>query len=248
MAAARYHLYYWPGIQGRGEFVRLALEDGGAKYVDVARLPRAEGGGAEAVARVLGGALGGARPFAPPVLQVGKLVVAQTANILAFLGPRLGLVGEAEAERLETAQHQLTLADLVSEVHDTHHPIAPGLYYEDQKPEAKRRSQVFVKQRLPKFVRYFEEVLAANAKKKRGRTWLVGDGCSYADLSLFQVLEGLAYAFPRAFDRLSAKVPRLMTLHGQVAARPRLAAYLASPRRLDFDEHGIFRRYPELDG
>lgn len=244
-ARARYALYYWPTIQGRGEFVRLALEDAGAPYVDVARLPKKEGGGFEAIAAVLRGELGGARPFAPPVLKAGRIVVAQTAAILHFLGPRLGLAPEDEALRLELHQHQLTVADVVAEVHDTHHPVGSGLYYEDQKKEAKRRAASFLAQRMPKFLGYFEAVLAAN-KKSRGR-WLVGRDCTTVDLSLFQVLEGLAYAFPNAFDHYAAKIPRLMELHMRVAARPRIAAYLASERRIPFNEDGIFRRYPELD-
>lgn len=241
-----YELYYWPGIQGRGELVRLALEEAGAPYVDVARLPKTKGGGVEAIFAALRGELGGALPFAPPVLRAGDVVVAQTAAILLFLGPRLGLVPKDEAQRLEIHQHQLTLTDLVAEVHDTHHPLATSLYYEDQKAAAKKRAASFRKERMTKFLRYFERVLEAN-KASRHR-WLVGKERSYLDLSMFQVLEGLAYAFPKAFEKLAPELPRLMELHLRVASLPRISAYLASERRLAFNEQGIFRRYKELDG
>jgi glutathione S-transferase len=245
MSRTKYELYYWPSIQGRGELVRLALEESGARYVDVARLPANEGGGVPAIMRVLGGELGGARPFAPPVLRAGKLVIAQTANILAFVGARHGLLPSDEALALEVQQHQLTVADFLGEAHDVHHPIAVSLYYEDQKPEAKRRAAAFRKERIPKFLRYFEAVLRAN-RKSRGR-WLVGKDLTYVDLSMFQVLEGVRYAFPKSFGRLAGEVSGLVELGDRVRARPRIAAYLASPRRLPFNEHDLFRHYKELD-
>jgi glutathione S-transferase len=241
----RYELYYWPGIQGRGELVRLTLEEGGADWVDVARLPKAKGGGVDAIFRALRGDLGAPLPFAPPILKAGKLVIAQTSNILAFLGPRLGLVPKDEASRLAALQHQLTIADLVVEAHDTHHPIASSLYYEDQKRESKARAKIFRAERIPKFLGYFESVLEGNRRGK-GK-FSVGAAMSYVDLSLFQVLEGLAYAFPKAFARHTKKTPRLLALREAVRERPRIAAYLASPRRIPFNEQGIFRRYPELD-
>jgi glutathione S-transferase len=234
-------LYYWPGIQGRGEFVRLALEEAGACWVDVARTK----GGMAAMTRFLDGRVPGALPFAPPFVRVGRIVVSQTANILAFLGPRLGLVPADGALRAETAQIQLTIADLVAEVHDTHHPIDVGLYYEDQKPPALRRARAFVESRMPKYLGWLEQVLARNAPS-RGR-WLVGRERTYADLSAFQVVEGLRYAFPNAMAGLERKLPRLVALRDRVAERPRLAAYLASDRRVPFNEEGIFRHYPELD-
>ena len=241
-----YELYYWPGIQGRGEFIRLALEEGGAAYVDVARLPKSKGGGAEAIFAALRGDLGGPLPFAPPILRAGDVVVAQTAAILQFLGPRLGLVPKNEAQRLEIHQHQLTITDVLAEVHDTHHPIGSSLYYEDQKPAAKKRSALFRKERMTKFLRFFERVLERNVASRH--RWLVGKERSYLDLSMFQVLEGLAYAFPKAFEKLAPELPRLMELHLRVASLPRISEYLASDRRIAFNEQGIFRRYKELDG
>jgi len=215
----RYELHYWPGIQGRGEFVRLALEDAGAKYRDVWR---------ESDRMSLH-----RQAFAPPYLKAGRLVIPQTANILLFLGPRLGLAPKSEAARLRLHGQQLTIADWLAEVHDTHHPIAPGLYYEDQKREARRRSRIFLRQRLPKFLSYFERE--------------VDTKFSYVHLSLFQMIDGLRYAFPRAMARTERRFPRLVRLHQQVAARPRLAKYLASDRRIPFNQQGIFRHYPELD-
>jgi glutathione S-transferase len=234
-------LYYWPVIQGRGEFVRLLLEEAGADYVDVARRPR----GMAAMMRFLEGKAPAALPFAAPFVKAGDAVVSQTANVLAFLAPRFRLVPEDAALRAEANQIQLTIADLVGEAHDTHHPIAGGLYYEDQKREARRRARDFVKERLPKYLGWLEDVLARNAKS--GERWLVGRDLTYVDLSAFQVVEGLRYAFPNAMARLAPKIPRLLALRDRVAARPRIAAYLASKRRLPFNRQGLFRRYPELD-
>lgn len=241
----RYELYYWPSIQGRGEFVRLALEAAAADYVDVARMPERDGMGVPAMMRLMEDAPGGQAPFAPPFLKAGKQVIAQTANILLFLGPRLGLAPNADASRLWAHQLQLTIADLVTEVHDSHHPISGGLYYHEQKREAKRRAADFRAKRLPKFLGYFERVLGCNP---RGDRYMIGGALSYVDLSMFQVIAGLSYAFPRAMARLKSGYPRLMALHQRVIERPRIAAYLASGRRLPFSTEGVFRHYPELDG
>ena len=242
MSEPEYALYYWPGIQGRGEFVRLALEEAGADYVDVARLSRSKGGGEEAILRVLRGELGPRPPFAPPVLRAGKVVVAQTALILHFLGPRLGLVPRDAGARLWAHQLQLTITDLVAETHDTHHPIAGSLYYEDQRPEARRRARYFTAERIPRFLGYFERVL-----RDSGGRYALGRRLSYFDLSLFQVMEGLRYAFPRTMESLAPRSRRLAALADSVRERPRIAAYLDSPRRLPFSTEGIFRHYPELD-
>jgi glutathione S-transferase len=234
----RYELYYWPEIQGRGEFVRLALEEAGADYVDVAR----GAGGMDKMFRLMESARTKEPPFAPPFLRAGRLLIGQTANILFYLGARHGLAPAGETGRLWAHQLQLTIADLVDETHDTHHPIASSLYYEDQRPEAKRRAADFLKHRAPKFLGYFERVL------NLGGEHLVGARLSYPDLSLFQIVEGLRYAFPRAAMRLEKKYPKVVALHDGVAARPRIKAYLASDRRIPFNEQGIFRHYPELDG
>ena len=236
----RYELYYWPSIQGRGEFVRLALEEAGADYVDVARRK----GGTSAMMRLMESAQVARPPFAPPFLKAGRLLIGQTADILLFLGDRHGLAPKDEAGRLWTHQLQLTLADLVVEAHDTHHPIASGLYYEDQKPAARQRAEDFRRNRIPKFLGYFERVLERN---RRGDRWLVGARLTYADLSLFQVVAGLTYAFPHAMQRQAKRHPKIVALHDRVAARPHIKAYLASERRIPFNESGIFRHYPELD-
>jgi len=234
----RYELYYWPGIQGRGEFVRLALEEAGADYVDVARGKSGIG----KMMHLLEANTLTHPPFAPPFLKAGPLIIAQTTNILLFLGDHLGLAPKSQAGRLWTHQLQLTIADIVAEAHDTHHPVASSLYYEDQKEEAGRAAKAFRDQRIPKFLGYFETVL----KRSRG-PYFNGRVLSYADLSLFQVVEGLRYSFPRAMKRAEAKLPHVVALRDRVSARPRIAAYLASKRRLPFNEEGIFRHYPELD-
>lgn len=242
MPEPAYVLYYWPEIQGRGEFVRLALEEAGAPYVDVARLPRSKGGGVEAILRVLGGELGPHLPFAPPVLQAGDVVVAQTAAILEFLGPRLGLVPRGAGERLWAHQLQLTVTDLVAEVHDTHHPISTDLYFGQQKPEARRRTRHFLSARIPKFLGYFERVV-----ERSGGPWALGKRFSYVDLSLFQLMEGLAYAFPRTMRDVAPRLRRLRAVTEAVRRRPRISAYLASDRRVPFSTEGVFRHYPELE-
>jgi glutathione S-transferase len=239
-----YELHYWPTIPGRGEFVRLALEAAGADYIDVAR----EDGGMDAMAHYLESPEVRRPPFAAPFLVDGKLVVAQTAAILLYLGPRLGLVGKSEADALWTHQIQLTLADCVTEVHDTHHPIASGRYYEDQQAEALRRAADFRRERLPKFIGWFEAILQRNPRNAGAAVpRLVGARLSYADLSLFQLVAGLRYAFPKAAGRVLKKAPLVCALHDGVAAHRRLRAYLGSERRIAFNQQGIFRQYRELD-
>jgi glutathione S-transferase len=243
-----YQLHYWPGIQGRGEFVRLALETAGADYVDVARGPREQGQGMAAMLHYLQDASVPRPPFACPFLVDGTRVIGQTAAILLYLGPRLGLAPKSEADQLWTHQIQLTIADCVSEVHDLHHPIGANLYYEDQKAEALRRAGGFRRQRLPKFLGWFEAVLERN-RRNAGRSvpHLVGARLSYADLSLFHLVDGLQYALPKATRRALRKTPRVAALHAAVPRHKRLAVYLASERRLPFNEEGLFRHYPELD-
>jgi glutathione S-transferase len=239
-----YELHYWPSIQGRGEFVRLALEAAGAPYIDVARGAETAGLGLAALMRCLQDSTEVHPPFAPPFLKDGKLLVGQTAAILHYLGPTLKLVARSEQARVWTQQIQLTIADIVTEAHDTHHPVGTGLYYEDQKPEALRRAQEFCSARLPKYLQWFEAILQRNPA---GPRHLVGGRLSYADLSLFQLVEGLQYAFPNAAGRAIHKASMVQQLHDRVAALPRVAAYLKSERRIAFNEQGIFRRYPELD-
>ena len=238
-----YELYYWPSIQGRGEFVRLAMEQAGARYSDIAREPGRRGGVA-ALLRFLDGRNVQRPPFAPPFLKAGRLVIGQTANILQYLGQRHGLAPKDESGRIWTHELQLTIADLLSEIHDTHHPVAPGLYYAQQKKEARRRAADFLRNRAPRYLNYFERTIARNA---RGKGYLAGATLTYADLSMFQIMAGLNYAFPRAMAKSARQYRRLLALHARVQELPRIAAYLASPRRIPFNNDGIFRYYPELD-
>jgi len=232
----RYQLYYWPGIQGRGEYVRLALEDAGAAYSDVAR----SGNGMGAMMKMMEAK--GTPPFAPPFLKAGKLVIGQTANILLYLGARHGLAPKAEPGKLWLHQLQLTITDFVSEIHDTHHPLGPSLYYEDQRAPAKKRTEEFWKARVPKYLGYFERLLKAN-----GGAYVTGRRLTYVDLSLFQIVEGLRYAFPKRMKAFEREIPGLIGLHDRVSARPNIRAYLASDRRIAFNEDGIFRHYKALD-
>jgi glutathione S-transferase len=235
-------LFYWPSIQGRGEFVRLALEDAGAPYRDVAREPEEKGGGVAALMRFLRGHEPGTLPWAPPFLKDGELVIAQTAVILQHLGPQLRLVPDDVGGRLRAQQVMLTIMDLVVEAHDAHHPIASSLYYDDQKVEAARRAPILRSERIPKYLGWMERLIERDGHLVAPRL------VTYADLGVFQVVEGLRYAFPRAMAAYAGKIPRVLELHARIAERPRLAAYLASPRRIPFNEQGIFRHYPELDG
>lgn len=233
----RYKLYYWSGIQGRGEFVRLALEDAGADYDDIAREQ-----GDQAMMPFLHGKHPGALPFAPPFLSAGKQVIAQAANILAYLAPRHSLVPASEPAQRYAMQLQQTVTDIVAEVHDTHHPISGELYYEQQRSEARKRSNAFCEARIPKFLGYFEQVL----DRGDGRH-AIGRRHSYVDLSLFQLMSGLDYAFPNALKAIRRRTTKLRALQDRVAERPNIAAYLASKRRIAFNKDGIFRHYPELD-
>ncbi len=231
-----YHLWYWPSIQGRGEFVRLALEAAGLDYRDCARLR-----GAEALLDDLETrGESGRGPFAPPYLDTPHGTIAQVANILLYLGERHDLA--PAADRLWLHQLQLTIADFIAEVHAVHHPVGTGDYYEDQKPEAARAARAFRDERLPKFLDHFED-----AASSAGWPFVTGSGWTYADTSLFQIVAGLRYMFPRRMASLEGEYPGLVRLHDAVAELPRIAAYLASDRRIAFNTDGIFRHYPELD-
>jgi glutathione S-transferase len=234
----RYELYYWPTIQGRGEYVRLALEEAAADYVDVAR----RSNGVSKMTAMMESKRLETPPFAPPFLKANKQVIAQVANILLYLGTRHGLAPKADAGRLWVHQLQLTIADFVVEVHDTHHPLGPTLYYEDQRPQAKRRTDAFWKERVPKFLDYFGGLIDRNKGP-----YVTGRRLTYADLSLFQIVEGLRYAFPKRMKRFERRIPQIIALHDRIATRPNIKAYLDSDRRIAFNTDGIFRFYPALD-
>jgi glutathione S-transferase len=232
----QYELYYHAANPGRGEFIRLPLEEAQADYVDVAREP----GGTEKMTRFMQDASERYPQFAPPFLRHGEIVVGQTANILLYLGSRLALAPQDEGGRLWAHQLQLTIADLVQAIQHTHHPVAHGLYYEDQKAEALTYTGHFFEHRVPKFLGYFERVLGS-------REHMVGDRLTYVDTSIYFLLDGLRFAFPKRMAQAEKSYPGLVTLRDRVAARPNIAAYLASPRHMAFNDRGVFRYYPELD-
>lgn len=240
----RYELYYWPTIQGRGEFIRLALEEAEVEYVDVARRAESSGMGMKAMMDFLEGPEIIHRPFAPPFLKIGQLIIGQTPNILLYIGAKHNLSPKDEAEQLWVHQLQLTISDFVTEAHDSHHPIGGNFYYKDQKPEALRRAKDFKSERMPKFFDYFESIIKRNPHSK---TWLAGNDLTYVDLSLFQVIEGLRYAFPNRMKTLEPDYPHLTALHQTVSHRPRIKRYMSSARRLAFNNDDIFRHYKELD-
>ena len=239
-----YEFYYWPMIQGRGEVVRLALEEAGANYIDVARSDEEQEDNRAAILAILQDTNLERPPFAPPFLSDNGLIIAQAAAILQYLAPRINLIGTEEAERVFAHQIQLTVTDFLMEVHDTHHPLASALYYEDQVEEAKKRSANFIEMRIPKYLEYFEKILNNN---KSNSGWLISDKLTYPDLSLFQIIEGLNYAFPNAFSKIGKNYPKTLALREGVRNRPNTAAYLASNRRIPFNTKGVFRHYPELD-
>ena len=236
-----YELFYWPEIQGRGEFVRLVLEDLGVDYVDVCRAP----GGMERLRELLQGNGAPLMSFAPPILHAGELWLSHTAAITSFIAELHGLAPSFEQERLTARSLALTIADLATEAHDTHHPITSELHHEEQAGPARLRAEAFRTRRMPKFLRYLERTIERNDRLS-GAT--AGGEITYVDLAAFQAVEGLKYAFPRAFARLVPELPRLLELHSRVAVRPRLAGYLTSERRLPFSQQDLFRHYPELDG
>lgn len=231
-----YNLWYWPGVQGRGEFVRLALEAGGIDYRDCAREL-----GADALRADMRG-YGGRQPFAPPYLELDGIAIAQVAAILLYLGERHHLAPSNMADRMWLHQVQLTVTDFVAEVHQVHHPVGTAAYYEEQRHEAARFANEFRDERMPKFLSWFEEAAGANEGE-----WMIDGRWTYADCSIFQLIEGLRYMFPRRMTSLEPGLPRLLTVHRLVGELPGVRAYLASDRRLDFNENGIFRYYPELD-
>ncbi|MGE3246680.1 MAG: glutathione S-transferase [Beijerinckiaceae bacterium] len=239
-----YELYYHSRIQGRGEFVRLALEEAGADYVDVARLPPEKGGGPDAVFAMMNGAGGDRPPYVPPILKDGDFVISQTSNILMYLGGRLDLAPSDEQGRHWVHQLQLTMIDFAKDVHDTHHPVSNTMYYEEQKEAAAVAAAKFLEFRVPKYFGYFEKVVARNPAKSG---WLATDRLTYADLSLFQLVEGMAYAWPKAWGRAMGEYGQVCEIHARVAARPNIKAYCASGRRIPFNDSGVFRHYPELD-
>ncbi len=231
-----YKLWYWPSIQGRGEFVRLALEAAEIQYEDCARTVGEEGLLADLNDRT------GRTPFAPPYLELDGLVIAQVANILLYLGERHSIAPSNMADRLWLNQLQLTIADLVAEVHNVHHPVAMMDYYDNQKPEAARAAKQFREERLPKFLGHFEDAAQANPGD-----WLIDHRWTYVDTSLFQIVEGLRYMFPQRMKTLEPEYPNLIRIHDQVAELPGIKAYLKSDRRIAFNTDGIFRAYSELD-
>jgi len=228
-----YRLYYWPSIPGRGEFVRLVLEDAGADYVDIGRQQ-----GANAVAEILHRG----DHFAPPILEDDYESLSHVAHILSWISVPLGLAPDNDRDLRRMDQLLLTVTDFVTEIHDTHHPLGPSLYYDEQTAEATRRAEVFLADRLSLFLQYFETSLLLNPL---GDAWLVGDRCTVLDLAVFHVLCGLDHALPHAMAQQD--IPRLAALAARVAERPLLAAYLASDRRIPFNQDGVFRHYPALD-
>jgi glutathione S-transferase len=234
-----YQLWYWPEIQGRGEFVRLAMEAGGIDYRDMARDQ-----GSDALIADMKARQGRHGPFAPPYLALDDagMAIAQVANILLYLGERHQLAPSGMADRLWLHEVQLTVTDFVAEVHQVHHPVGIGSYYEDQKGEAARFAREFREERMPKFLGWFERAAAANPGD-----WLIDGRWTYGDTSIFQLIEGLRYMFPRRMRTLEEDIPELIAIRDRVAELPGIRTYLASERRIAFNTQGIFRHYPELD-
>jgi len=237
-----YRLYYWPNLPGRGEFIRLVLEQAGAKYVDIARQPEAEGGGMPPLMALRYGQGEGQPAYAPPVLRAGDFWLAQTPAICDYLAAIHRLVPTEPQGRARALQVFLTIFDVLGEVHDTHHPISKARFYEDQKQAAKQNATSFLQDRLPNHMAYFDRVLS-----QAGGAYLLGHTLTYVDLAMYQLLLGLKHAFPKGASQVLTQTPGLSALFDKVAAQPRVAAFKASDRSVAFSNDGIFRNYPELD-
>jgi len=246
-----YELLYWPGIPGRGEHVRLCFEETGTPYTDICNADTPTG--MKDLTTLISDKNTGDKfnppPLAPRMLKHGDLLIAQTANIALYLAPKLGLAGPEDDESaiFHINQLALTALDGLSDgAHDTHHPIATGAYYEDQKEEAKKKSKDYLENRIPKFLGYFERVLHGEASK--GGEWLYGGQLTYADLVFWQCLDGVSFAFPKAVEGLkkSGKYEKVFALYERVKGRESIKAYLESDRRNNYSM-GIYRHYPELD-
>ncbi|MCJ1456587.1 hypothetical protein MMC28_006949 [Mycoblastus sanguinarius] len=246
---ADYELLYWPSHPGRGEHIRLCFEEAGIPYKDTTNESKEKGMSAllSLISPEATGTAANPPPFAPPMLRHGDLLLAQAPNILLYIGPRLGLVPDHENALYHVNQLALTALDgLSNEVHDTHHPVGVNLYYEEQKAEALKKSEDFRERRLPKFLGYFERVLAGEASN--GGEWLYGGQLTYADLVLWQCLDGVRFAFPNCFERArkSGEYTKVFGLMEQVEKRENIKSYLKSERRQPYN-NGIYRYYPELD-
>ena len=231
-----YQLFYWPMIPGRGEFVRLFMEAAELEYEDVAATQ-----GADALVEDLH-SREGLRPFAPPYLVDEDVVIGQTALILLYLSDKEGLGSGDLATDLKLMQLQMDIADCVEEVHATHHPVSAGLYYADQMEAAYDKAQDFRANRIPKYLIHFDNALATN-----GGPFMMGDQWTHVDTSLFQLMEGLDFAFPNYMQTMKGSWANLEALQRAVPEIEGIEAYLASERRMDFNEDGIFRHYEELD-
>jgi glutathione S-transferase len=238
-----YDLWYWPGIQGRGEFVRVFMEAAGISYRDRARQADAQALVEDMEAREDGE---GFAPYAPPYLVArdgeNEFTIAHVAHILTWLTENHDLGSGDLQTDLHLIQLQLTITDVVAEAHDTHHPLGGSLYYEDQKQAAATRAKGFREERIPKYFDHFETALAVNPGP-----FCRADRFGHVDTSLFQLVEGLRYAFPRRMAQIESDYPRIFACRDAVAELPGIAAYRQSERRIPFNEDGIFRHYPELD-
>lgn len=245
-----YELLYWPTVPGRGEHVRLAFEAANVPYNDISN-------DEDDIKLLLShtsdknyGDSINPPPFAPPLLRHGDLLISQTSNILLYLASKLDLVPSQEEDPngiyFINALALTALDGLSNEAHDTHHPIDISLYYEDQKEEAKRRATNYTRTRLPKFLGYFERVLSGEAIQ--GGKWLYGGRLTYADLVLFQTVDGVTHAFPKAVGKLKkgGEYNKVFALVDQVRGLENIKSYLESGRRKPYGQ-GIYRYYEELD-
>ena len=245
-----YHLIYWPGIPGRGEHVRLALEQAGAEYTDTAHVEDGIKTVSSQISKENKGDSINPPPLAPPILKHGEYTISQTPNILLYLGTKLGLAPTTEEDPVGIYHvNELTLTaldGLSNEPHDVHHPIAVAEYYENQKEEAAKKAKDYRENRLPKFFEYFERVLSGDASK--GGEYLYGGQLTYADLVLFQTVDGVSFAFPRRVGSLkkSGDYDKVFALYDRVKALEKIKAYLESDRSQEYSM-GIYRHYPELD-
>nr|ACM44934.1 sigma-class glutathione S-transferase [Laternula elliptica] len=210
-------LYYWPGFKGRAEFVRLVFEEAGIPYLE------SNQGVADSIIK---GEIGGYPVMMPPVVAKGDFRLGQTQMICQYLAGKYGLAPKGEEDKIHAEQVCASMYDYLTEGYGAFHGAKPGVKYADQKEEAQRYIDRVVQQRLPRYLKHFETVLAANTA---GTGFLFGDSISHADLALFHIMNATEFQFPEVY-KSADYIPLLKAHRDRIASRPNIVAYTQSER------------------